>query len=388
MRVLQVYKAAIPHSMGGVERVIDSIAGGLVGAGHQAAVLAVGPRREVVTQQPGYAVHTVVADFERASCPVSRAALPLLRRLAADADIVHYHAPWPWADAMHLLGATFDRPTVVSYQSDVVRQRVLGAVYQPLMHAFLRRADRIIASSPDYVASSPVLARYREHTRVVPIGIAEGPPAETLAARAEAWRGRVGGPFFLFLGVLRYYKGLPWLLDALAGTGMRLVIAGDGPLRAELEAKARALGVLPQVLFAGQVEDAEKWALIDACRAVVLPSHLRSEAYGVALVEGAARGRPLVSCAMGTGTSFINRHGETGLTVPPANAGALRQALQRLWDDDAEAVRMGAGARRRYLDGLRPEDMMRGLVEVYDEVLDTGAKPGTVLSGQSRRTLT
>ena len=375
MRVLQVYKAALPHSMGGVERVIDGIAGGLVSAGHQATVLAIGPREEVVTQPPGYRVHTVSPDFELASCPVALAALPLLRRLAADAEIVHYHAPWPWADAMHLLGAALDRPTVVSYQSDVVRQRVLGAAYRPLMHAFLRRADRIIASSPDYVASSPVLARYRERTRVVPIGIAEGPAAETLAERAEAWRARVGGPFFLFLGVLRYYKGLPWLLEALAGTGMRLVIAGDGPLRTELEARARALGVLEQVLFAGHIDDADKWALIDACRALVLPSHLRSEAYGVALVEGAARGRPLISCAMGTGTSFINRDGETGHTVPPADARALRRALERLWSNDAEAARMGAAARRRYLDGLRQEDMAHGVMAVYNEVARPGGQP-------------
>lgn len=136
MRVLQVYKAALPHSMGGVERVIDGIASGLLGAGHEAEVIAIGPRRETLVQPPGYRVHTVPADFERASCPVAVAALPLLRALAERADVVHYHAPWPWADALHLLGAARGRPTVVSYQSDVVRQRVLGALYRPLMHAF------------------------------------------------------------------------------------------------------------------------------------------------------------------------------------------------------------------------------------------------------------
>jgi len=369
MRVLQVYKAALPHSMGGVERVIDGIASGLISAGHEAEVLAIGPRRETVVQTPGYRVHTVPADFERASCPVALAALPLLHKLAERADVVHYHAPWPWADALHLLGAARGRPTVVSYQSDVVRQRVIGALYRPLMHAFLRRADRIVASSPDYVHSSPVLARYRERTRVVPIGIADGPPAASLAQRGTAWRQRAGGPFLLFLGVLRYYKGLRFLLDAIAGTPMRLVIAGDGPLRAELEAQARHLAIGDQVLFTGHIDDADRWALIDACRAVVLPSHLRSEAYGVALVEAASRGRPMVSCAMGTGTSFINRDGETGRTVPPADSLALRQALTSLWEDDAAATQMGAAARLRYLDGLRLEDMVDGMLGVYAEVL-------------------
>ena len=375
MRVLQVYKAALPHSMGGVERVIDGIASGLLGAGHEAEVLAIGPRRETLVQAPGYRVHTVPADFERASCPVAVAALPLLRKLAERADVVHYHAPWPWADALHLLGAARGRPTVVSYQSDVVRQRVLGTLYRPLMHAFLRRADRIVASSPDYVASSPVLARHRERTRVVPIGIADAPPPESLAQRATTWLERAGGPFLLFLGVLRYYKGLRFLLEAIAGTSMRLVIAGDGPLRVELEAHAQRLGLSGQVLFAGRVEDEDKWALIDACRAVVLPSHLRSEAYGVALVEAASRGRPMVSCAMGTGTSFINRHGETGYTVPPADSLALKAALERLCADDAEAARMGTAARLRYLDGLRLEDMVAGLLKVYAEAVTSPDSP-------------
>lgn len=369
MRVLQVYKAALPHSMGGIERVIDGIASGLASAGHEAEVLAIGPRLETVTQAPAYRVHTVPADFERASCPVSLQALPLLRKLAAEADVVHYHAPWPWADALHLSGAAGGRPTVVSYQSDVVRQRVLGALYRPLMHAFLRRADRIVASSPDYVRSSPVLARYRERTRVVPIGIAEGPSAASLAALAAAWRTRVGGPFLLFLGVLRYYKGLRFLLEAIAGTSMRLVVAGDGPLRDELEAQAQRLGLGARVMFAGCVEDADRWALLDACRAVVLPSHLRSEAYGVALAEAASRGRPLVSCAIDTGTSFINRSGETGLVVPPADPAALRQALERLWGDDDAAARMGAAARQRYEHGLRQEDMVAGMLAVYRDVL-------------------
>jgi len=204
---------------------------------------------------------------------------------------------------------------------------------------------------------------------VVPIGIADGPPAESLAQRAAAWHQRAGGPFLLFLGVLRYYKGLRFLLDAIAGTPMRLVIAGDGPLRAELEAQARRLAIGGQVLFAGHIDDADKWALIDACRVVVLPSHLRSEAYGVALVEAASRGRPMVSSAMGTGTSFINRDGQTGYTVPPADSLALRRALTTLWEDDAETARMGAAARLRYLDGLRLDDMVAGMVAVYRDAL-------------------
>jgi rhamnosyl/mannosyltransferase len=129
-----------------------------------------------------------------------------------------------------------------------------------------------------------------------------------------------------------------------------VVIAGEGPEGAALRARAEALG-LKNVVFAGRVSDAEKAALLRACRLVVLPSHLRSEAFGMVLVEGAICGKPLVSCEIGTGTTFVNVAGETGLVVPPGNAAALHTALARLLRDESLAQRLGQGARRRY-EGL------------------------------------
>lgn len=88
--------------------------------------------------------------------------------------------------------------------------------------------------------------------------------------------------------------------------------------------------------------------LIRRCRALILPSHLRSEAYGMVLVEAAMLGKPMVSCETGTGTSFVNSHGETGLVVPPDDPGALADAMNRLLGDLALAESIGRAARLRY----------------------------------------
>src|SRR5690606_1882198 len=112
----------------------------------------------------------------------------------------------------------------------------------------------------------------------------------------------------------------------------RIVIAGSGPIEGELKRQAAELN-LRNVHFLGHVSDREKVALFKLSRAVVFPSYLRSEAFGVTLLEGAMFGRPLISTEIGSGTSHVNIHGETGLVVPPGSPKALRAGMDRLYED-------------------------------------------------------
>jgi glycosyltransferase involved in cell wall biosynthesis len=132
---------------------------------------------------------------------------------------MHYHFPWPFMDLAHFM-ARIDKPSVVTYHSDIVRQKNLLRLYQPLKHRFLRSVDTIVATSPNYLASSPVLDRYRDKTRTITYGL-----DKTIYPKPDAARWTNGGPsgerFFLFVGVLRYYKGLHILLDAMANTIIR-----------------------------------------------------------------------------------------------------------------------------------------------------------------------
>ena len=86
--------------------------------------------------------------------------------------------------------------------------------------------------------------------------------------------------------------------------------------------------------------------------ALVLPSHLRAEAFGVALVEACRAGKPMITCELGTGTSFVNRNGVTGVVVPPADSARLAVAMAGLWSDRVRAAEYGAAARRH--DDERP----------------------------------
>lgn len=367
MKVLHFYKTSLPDTVGGVQICIDQLATGLARLGVEIDLLALAGRGDAgrPVQYNGYRLHRSRRDFEIASTSFSMSALPRFRRLAAEADIVHYHFPWPFMDAAHLLLAR-GKPSVVTYHSDIVRQTGWLRLYEPLGRRFLLHVDRIVATSPDYFATSPILRRHAAKVSVIPIGIdpAGLPAAE--ARRLEEWRVRLGEGFFLFIGVLRYYKGLPFLIEAARLSGLPVVIVGSGPEEARLKAQA---GDLANLHFLGSLSDADKAAVLALSAAVVLPSHLRSEAFGIALLEGALQGKPLISSEIGTGTSFVNRMGETGLVLPPADPRRLAEAMLRLREEPAEARAMGERARRRAQQIFNARLMAERYRELYRDLL-------------------
>ena len=174
--------------------------------------------------------------------------------------------------------------------------------------------------------------------------------------------------YFLFLGVSRYYKGLHTLINASKGLTAKVVIAGSGPESAKLKAQADSIG-LQNIVFAGQVTEAEKVSLIKGCLALVLPSHLRSEAFGMVLVEASMFGKPMISCEIGTGTSYVNINRETGLVVQPENVLELHRAMQMLLNENGVVKEFGGNARLRYERLFSGHALGQAYKAVYDELL-------------------
>jgi len=293
----------------------------------------------------------------------------MFAELSRQVDVVQYHFPWPFADVLHALVRPTAR-TVMTYHSDIVRQKWLGRIYGPLMQRTLDSMSAVIATSSTYARTSPVLSQdnLRDKVRVIPLGIVE---SSYDATGDEAVFQRLGlqgqESYFLFIGVLRYYKGIHTLLQAARRVGARIVIAGSGPQGESLKAMNEQLGN-SNVIFAGQVSDAEKVTLIKQCRALVLPSHVRSEAFGMVLVEASMFGRPMVSCEIGSGTSYVNLHEETGLIVPPEEPLALADALNTLLADARLAYGYGAAARVRYETHFSGPALGRAYADLYNSL--------------------
>lgn len=357
MHILHIYKD-YPPVLGGIERYVRDLAEGLVARGHRVTVLVTNTRRctSVERPLPGLMIVRAARMAHLASTPLSPAMIVLVRGIHA--DVVHLQFPYPPGD-LAAMAAPGSPPLVISYHSDIVRQKTLLRLYRPLLALTLRRAARIIASSPGYITSSPFLRAHAAKCAVVPIGIdvTRFSPGDRCANAV---------PLLLFVGRLRYYKGLHILIEALRQvTDVELWIAGNGPERSRLEQQVAAAGLIHRVRFLGDVADEDLPTLYRQADIFVLPSHLRAEAFGIVLVEALASGLPCISTALGTGTDFVNTHEETGLVVPPGDAAALADAIRRLRDDPALRAKYGEAGVHRARALFSRERMLDAVERVY-----------------------
>ena len=295
--------------------------------------------------------------------------VPLMARAMRRArpDVVHLHFPNPMA-ALACLMSRLDVPIVVTWHSDVVRQRRAAAAFAPLLSLVLRRCSAIIVGSRAYIETSAVLGARRNLCRVIPFGIRTDAFEHPDAARVAELRRRYGERIVLAVGRLIYYKGFEHLVRAMADVRATALVAGDGPLGSALAAEAAQLGVADRVVLLGRVNQHDLKACYHACDVFVLPSVERSEAFGIVQLEAMACGRPVVNTRLDSAVPHVSLDGLTGLTVPPRDPVALAAALRALLDDPARRATMGAAARRRVHEEFNAELMARRTLELYREI--------------------
>ncbi|HEX6183260.1 MAG TPA: glycosyltransferase [Pyrinomonadaceae bacterium] len=363
LRVLQVGKFYPPHR-GGMESHLHALCGELRASVDVEVLVAGEGRRTAVEVLDSVKVTRVGTLFDFAAAPVCPG---LVRRIRdSRADIVHLHWPHPTALLAYLASGHAGR-LVLTYHSDVVRQKVLGGLFWPVLRRALERADVVIAASPDYVESSPVLRRFEAKCRVIPFGVPLAQFDRADAAEVARLRARFGPRIVLGVGRLIYYKGFEHLVRAMKEVDGRLLIVGEGPLRGALEREAERAGVAGRVTFLGHVEDVTPY--YHAADVFALPSVARSEAFGIVQLEAMACGKPVVNTSLDTGVTFVSIGGVTGLTVPPANPAALAAALNTLLEDPSLAARYGRAARSRVEREFDLEEMGRRTLRLYEEVM-------------------
>ena len=306
-----------------------------------------------------------------ASAPIS----PQLRRIlrAPQADLLHFHLPHPAAVLAWLAAGEEARrlPVIATYHSDIVRQKFLGALFEPFHQKFLRRCAAIIVSSRDYLQSSPPLQPHRERCHVVPFGIDARGWEPRDSAAVDAIRRKYGPHMVLAIGRLIYYKGFEFLIRGFRDVPGKLVIIGEGPLRAQLQRLVQRLGLSHRVYLVGRVERVADY--LHACDLFVLPSIARSEAFGIVQLEAMACGKPVVNTRLQSGVPFVSREGESGFTVPPANPAALARAINRLLGDEALRKRFGEAGQERVRREFSLEHMAQATFAVYQRVLGIAA---------------
>jgi glycosyltransferase involved in cell wall biosynthesis len=363
MKILHVFKNYFPPTYGGIEQHIHDIVHSL--DGFEFAVLTSSRSREMVVDSDNGVRVIRTPEYARlASTPVTPAWVKLLG--AAGADLLHFHMPNPFGEIAYLASRTWV-PMVVSYHADIVGRQAAIPLFAPLQKRFLREAERIVVSSSNILETSKTLAPHRDRAVVIPFGV-DPNHWGSRPAEAEKVREIHGSRIVLFLGRLAHYKGVEVLIEAMGRVTAKLLIVGDGPRRPALEAAAQNNLPRHKVEFLGEIPIEQRAAYFHAADVFVLPSTSRAEAFGIAMLEAMACGTPAISTDVGTGTSWVNVSGETGVVVPPGDPGALSGAIKALLGDDRLRKRLGEAAAQRVREHFTKERMLQSLASLYSEV--------------------
>jgi len=357
-----------PPAPGGMERVVQLLCEGEQATVDSHVLVANTGRGTVRETWHGVRVtrvSSVAAIGSVGVCPT----FPLEMR-RAQRDVTVLHEPNPLALVADWMSAGHG-PIVVWFHSEVLRPRwKYRLLYRPFLRRVLRRASRIVVSSPRLAEHAIELQDFRDKCVVIPFGIDAGRLERTPAidAHVDAIARRHPGPRILFVGRLVPYKGVDVLIEAMREVGATALIVGDGPLRGALEATAARLGMASRVRFLGHLEDEQVVAHMHACDLFVLPSVSRAETFGVVQLEAMACGKPVVSTNLPTGVPWVNRDGETGLVVEPGDAAALARGLNTLLADRDLRRRLGDRGRASVAGTFTVERMAAQSAALYSSV--------------------
>ena len=366
LQVLHVGKFYPPH-MGGIESHLQVLCGELTKSVDLRVIVANDNRSAVQETLESVSVVRVPTWLTLASTPLCPAMIQQVR--AYRGDILHLHFPNPMAVLAYLASGYRGR-VVVTYHSDMVRQRVLGPMFEPLLHEALERSSAIIATSPNYLETSRVLARHQERCHIIPLGIPIDSFNRCDPGETEEIRRLYGDRLIVSVGRLVYYKGFEFLIRAMTRVPApaRLLIVGEGPLRGKLTSLAAELGVGDRVVFLGKIPHHRLVACYHAARFAVLASIARSEAFGIAQIEAMAAGLPVVNTNLDSGVPFVSLHRETGLTVPPCDPGALADAMNELLENDVLRAVLGRAAAQRAAQEFSLESMAARTFSLYERI--------------------
>ena len=331
-KVTHIFKSYFPETNGGLEEAIRQIGRHSIKDGYSVDVVAVGKKSYEMTTPDGITAKFYKNSLDLYSNPVSLSFAKQFRIICKTADILHYHFTWPTAEILTLLHQ-IRKPMVVTFHCDIHKNRFIKALYLPVIKQFLRRADRICVTSKNLFKTTPYLHEFKnkieeiclwfDKTRFVDLP----EPDPDMAKFINTIK-----PYALFVGVLRWYKGLDTLLDTSKRFEGDIVIVGKGPLYDHLKIRIKKEG-LSNVYMMGVQPDRNLKLLIEQSRFLVLPSTSAAEAFGQILLEGLFFSTPLISTELGTGTNLVNRHNHTGLVVKPGCSTSLSGAMNRLLND-------------------------------------------------------
>lgn len=369
INLIQTYKTTSFDTKGGVETFIsDLVYNGINLKKFNIRVISCTRGKSGVIQKKGITFILYKTLFTVASTPFSMGYILNFKKNMDWADVIHNHFPWPFFDFLNSI-FNLNKPIIVTYHSDVIRQKFLNIFYNFFVMWSFSKVFRIVATSNNYLSSSPILSvnEFSKKYLTIPLSIKElstFPSMNNMHAVLKKYRLKKK-TYIIFIGVLRYYKNISLLLKAAPYINADILVVGDGPFKLTHQ-KFIANQNLKNVHLLGLVSEEDKNALLSLSSLLVLPSHLRSEAFGMVLLEASMHGKPMITLDIQTGTSFVNLDNKTGFVVKSNNFIKLSLAINKILSDSSLARKMGNNAKARFNKFFKKQTMINKYERLYE----------------------
>lgn len=375
MRVLHFGKYW--HKDGGIETHVKSLCKGLADNGVDVVNLVSSlDGQSLDFTIDGYRVvasPTMGIHFSTSICPMMALAARNLHK-EQPIDIIHLHFPDPMSHLASMALPT-SIPRVITWHSDIVKQKHLLKLYRHWQYRALSSAAAIIApTSTHFTSSQQIPTDYpQEKRRIIPFGMNYDrfnltPEA---SSRAQSIREKYAKDRFTIFALGRHveYKGFGVLINAIALTDAHLILGGEGPLTEKLKAQAQTLGLTNRISFTGRLTDDETVACYHACDVFCLPSITQNEAFGLVQLEAMACAKPVICTQLNNGVNVVNPHMKTGLTVSKNDTNSLKNAILQLMLDEELRTHLGKNAMIHTKKFFSLQAMTNAHIKLYTELI-------------------
>lgn len=360
--------------IGGVEKVMYDLLSGLSMRGISCDMLCanhhIGEKGHVVAVNNHARVICTKTWTKKMATMITPSMISQLRRIASQYDIIHVHHPDPMA-ALALMLSGYRGKVVLHWHSDILKQKYALKLYQPIQSWLIRRADRIVGTTPVYVQQSPFLQHVQDKCTYLPIGVDRlvWDPVEVAKIRRQYQ----GKKIVFSLGRLVGYKGFKYLVDAAnyLPEETMILIGGSGRLHDELQRQIQRDHLEDRVKLLGRISDEDLPNYYAACDLFCLSSIQKTEAFAIVQVEAMSCHKPIVATEIpGSGVSWVNEQDVSGENVAPGDSKALAAAINKILNDASLYQKYSEGAFQRYEDMFQIDDMINRCLLIYRQVLE------------------
>ena len=369
IKILQINKLYYPW-IGGIETVVKNIAEGLQGKEYIEVIACESKGMGNINTINNIKVTKASSLGIFFSTPISISFPFLLRKKIQKFDILHFHLPFPLGVMSYLFFCLKikNQKIIVTWHSDIVKQKFLLFFYNPFSILFLKRADKILVTSHNFLKNSPFLKKFQNKCSVISLGI-DIKKFQKIQERKIKINNPENRKIILFVGRLSYYKGLEYLINAMKNINAILLIIGNGKLEQKLKKQTKKLKLNEKIIFLSHLQNQELKYCYKISNIFVLPSIEKTEAFGLVQLEAMLSELPVINTYLPTGAQFVSIHNKTGLTVQPKNSQAIANAINYLLQNPSLAKKMGQNGKKRVEKYFSLNKMLRETEKVYKKVL-------------------